>query len=119
MFEQSGRESAGVEGLDVLLLVPAAERLASVAGAPPGPEIGRLLASVDPGQLTAAECLDLVAAWERQEAWTAAQKARATAALVDGCSSETRFTPEQLASAELSAALGVSPRTADRNLSEA
>ena len=113
MFDLLEREPEVAGCGDNLVLLPAGELLAVLLAEPPGAETGRLLATIDPASLSPADRIDLVSAWERQEAWTVSQKTRATAAVVAGCVDDTRFLPEQLAAAELSAALSVAPGTAD------
>lgn len=112
----------------------AAAQVAEIAGLAPGPELGRLLASVDLGGLTENQALDVVAAYDRQAGYEAARRHEALAALqslpLDDMARDVA--PDALAAVgpskwpdlsqycrvmELAARLGVSTATAQRRIS--
>ena len=109
MFDKRGRPAADAS--------PPLESAAKPwAGVDPGPAGIASLARIGTAGRPAAELAGLLAAWEAQASWVAAQSARVTAALADrierDCHAEGEDKPEEidnLIASEVSAALRMGP----------
>jgi hypothetical protein len=95
----------------------------ALAHAAPGPELAAMLARVDLTAVNGHTRVVVMAAWQRQASWTSARMyeamalvARSPACTPDSPPELTR-TFDEFAAAEVGAALGLSPRSADLELS--
>ncbi|MEQ7127991.1 DUF222 domain-containing protein [Actinopolymorpha sp. B11F2] len=94
-----------------------------LASAAPGAELGAVLAGIDTAAVNGHARVIVLQAWERQASWVAARfyESMAHVARSPACTPDSP--PElnrcfgEFASAEVGAALGLSPRCADRELS--
>ncbi|MEQ7124754.1 DUF222 domain-containing protein [Actinopolymorpha sp. B11F2] len=94
-----------------------------LASAAPGPELAAVLAGIDMAAINGHARVVVMAAWERQVSWSNAQLYGAMAYVARSPACEPDSPPELLetfgefASAEVGAALRMSPGSADRELS--
>ncbi|MEQ4204636.1 DUF222 domain-containing protein [Actinopolymorpha sp. B9G3] len=94
-----------------------------LASAAPGPELAAVLAGIDMAAINGHARVVVMAAWERQVSWSNAQlyEAMAFVARSPACTPdsppEVNASFSEFASAEVGAALGLSPGSADRELS--
>ncbi|MEQ4206984.1 DUF222 domain-containing protein [Actinopolymorpha sp. B9G3] len=94
-----------------------------LASAAPGPELAAVLARVDMASVNGHVRVVVMAAWERQVSWSNAQLHEAMAYVARSPACEPDSPPElvksfgEFASAEVGAALCLSPGSADRELS--
>ncbi|MEQ4208257.1 DUF222 domain-containing protein [Actinopolymorpha sp. B9G3] len=94
-----------------------------LASAAPGPELGAVLAGIDTAAVNGHVRVLVMAAWERQVSWASARLYEVMAHVARSPACEPDSPPEldrcfgEFASAEVGAALCMSPGSADRELS--
>ncbi|MEQ7009867.1 DUF222 domain-containing protein [Actinopolymorpha sp. B17G11] len=102
---------------------PRVPDLSALASAAPGPELAAVLAGIDVAAVNGHARVVVMAAWERQVSWSNAQLYGAMGMVARSPACEPDSPPEldrcfgEFASAEVGAALGLSPGSADRELS--